>query len=265
MFKKLKWLVLATSMAIIRRKMRRKTTNVSDEYSAGWSSYEQYLSKCNSMEEWMEINGLEDQPAYCNLSGKLEYCQFNWRDANLRLLLETLRREFPNARSITEYGCGIGRNLLYLKKHLPEMECYGYELCQPGVEIAQAAAKKWGLSVSYSQLDYVNDEDDKYSHPLTDIAFTMFSLEQLPDTNKQAMENILRHISVASIHIEPVPENYPLTLRGVVGRLDHWKASYLANFERSLSSLAEVSIERTRLDTSHNPLMFPTFYVIRKV
>ncbi|MFA6901892.1 MAG: class I SAM-dependent methyltransferase [Gallionellaceae bacterium] len=265
MLEKFKWLVETTYFAMVRPKMSRKTSNVSDEYSEGWSSYAQYLGKCTTMDEWMEIKGLEDQPGFCNLSGELAYQHFDSRDFNRRLLLETIQREFPNARSITEYGCGVGRNLLYLKKHLPHLECYGYELCQPGVEIAQVAAKKWELDVGYSQLDYVKDEEAKYIFPVTDIAFTMYSLEQLEDTNKQAMENILRHTNYGSIHIEPVPENYPLTLRGIVGRLDHWKASYLANFERNISSLEKVSIERKRLDTAHSPLMFPTLYVVKKV
>lgn len=265
MLEKTKWLLWATGFAIIRQRMGRQTNQVTDEYSASWQSYAQYLDKCSTLDEWMEIKGVEDRPNFCNVDGKLVYRHFDSRDYNRRLVLETIQREFPNVKSITEYGCGLGRNLLYLKKHLPNVECYGYELCMPGVEIARAASKKWGLSVKYSQLDYVCGTDAEYVFPQTDVAFTMYSLEQLPDSNKQAMENILRHTTCGSIHIEPVPENYPNTLRGIVGRLDHWKANYLRNFEHNLSELKGISIGRQYLATAHNPLMFPTLYVVKKV
>jgi hypothetical protein len=133
------------------------------------------------------------------------------------------------------------------------------------VELAEAAAIKFGLDVSYSQLDYVGGSASDYVFPSTDVSFTMYSLEQLPDTNKAAVENILRHTTYGSIHIEPVPEMYPITLRGLIGRIDHWKANYLRNFERNISKLEKVEITRESLDSSHNPLMFPTLYVMKKL
>ena len=62
----------------------------------------------------------------------------------------------------------------------------------------------------------------------------MYSLEQLPVANDRAVRNILSNVNLGSIHLEPVPENYPLTYRGILGRLDHWKADYLRNFERNV-------------------------------
>jgi hypothetical protein len=165
---------------------------------------------------------------------------------------------------VTEYGCGIGRNLLFIKQQLPHLKCYGYELCLPGVELARAAANKFGLDVQFSQLDYVNGLDSEYVFPNTDVSFTMYSLEQLPTSNKQAVENILCHTNHGSIHLEPVPENYPSTLRGIIGRIDHWKADYLRNFDKNVSSLDLKEVKAETLNTSHNPLMFPTLYVLKK-
>lgn len=265
MFKETQWLMKATAIAISRPRLGRKTSNVTDEYSAGWSTYRQYLDQCESLEDWLTIKGVEDKKSYANINGKLKFQYFNSMDFNRDLLLKTIQRNFPDAQSITEFGCGIGRNLLYIKKHLPYMACFGYELCQPGVDIARLAAKRWNLDVQYNQLDYVNDEKDKYVFPASNLAFTMYSLEQLPDSNRQAMQNILQHTIDGSIHIEPVPENYPFNVRGIIGRLDHWKANYLRNFEQGLSTLGKIKIHRTALDSAHNPLMFPTLYVIKKI
>ncbi len=264
MFDNFKWLVEAAFYSVIRARMNRKKNNVLNEYSMGWKDYEKYLDTCNSLDSWLRIDGMENLPTFCQVSGKLKYQNYDSGDFNKRKILEALQREFPNVKSVTEYGCGIGRNLLFLKQQMPHVEFYGYELCKPGVDLARAAAEKFGLDVSYSQLDYVTGEDDDYIFPKTDVSFTMYSLEQLPDTNKLAVLNILEHTNHGSIHIEPVPENYPFTLRGIIGRIDHWKANYLKNFELNVLSISNIEIKRESLDSSHNPLMFPTLYTLKK-
>ncbi len=264
MLKKIKWLTLVTIYSIIRPKLLRKTNQVIDEYSTGWEEYSPLLEACENLEDWLRIKGVEDQPDFYNISGNLVLESFDSNDHNRKIILETIRHEFPNAKSITEFGCGLGRNLLYIKKNFPQAECYGYELCRPGVDIARSAAIKFDLNVSYQQLDYVNAGDSSYVFPETDVAFTLFSLEQLPDTNKKAIENILKRVKLGTVHIEPVPENYPFTLRGIIGRLNHWKANYLRNFERNLTELKNVQIKRKFINTSHSPLMFPTLYIIKK-
>ena len=52
---------------------------------------------------------------------------------------------------------------------------------------------------------------------MTDIAFTILSLEQLPDQNLKAIQNIHSRVKMGSIHVEPVCENYPYNFRGVMG------------------------------------------------
>ena len=264
MLNEVQWLVKAGIYSVIRPKMNRQKLNVLDEYSAGWVSYSKYLDKCETLSDWLLIQGMEDVPSFCQVDGKMVYKKFDSGEFNKQKLFQTLQRDFPTATSVTEYGCGIGRNLLFLKQQMPHVDFYGYELCKPGVEIANAAAKKFGLDVKYSQLDYAEGDDSDFIFPNTDVAYTMYSLEQLPDSNKVAMENILRHTNLGSIHIEPVVENYPLTLRGLIGRLDHWKADYLKNFEKNISTLGLKEWQKDVLNTTHNPLMFPSVYILKK-
>jgi hypothetical protein len=264
MLNKIKWLANSAYTAVKSKKIDRQKSVVLDEYSVGWNLYRDYLNSSDKLDDWLRVKGLEDEPHYCNLAGKMEFSDFDMLNFNRRKILETIQREFPEAKSVTEYGSGLGRNLLYLKKNMPFIKFYGYELCQPGVELAQSAANKFGLSIDYSQLDYVEDEEKKYVFPKTDVAFTMYSLEQLPHTNKAAVENILRHTKFGSIHIEPVPENYPITFRGLIGKLDHWKINYLSNFEKNINSLNLDEIKREFIGYSHNSLMFPTLYVLKK-
>ena len=258
------WLLRNAFYALGRSKLDRSKANVLGEYSASWESFARHLDKCKTLDEWLYVRGLEDKPAYYNVGGRLSYQAFDSNDFNRRKLLAILRKDFPNIQSVTEYGCGLGRNLLFLKQQMPHLEVFGYELCQPGVDIAKRAAEKFGLDVQYSQLDYVSAPERDYVFPATDVAFTMYSLEQLPKSNRTAVQNILAHTKCASIHIEPVPENYPLTLRGLVGRLDHYKADYLKDFDRNVRALNLASVTKEAIDSAHNPLMFPSAYVLRK-
>jgi|RhiMetdeSRZDD1v2_1073273.scaffolds.fasta_scaffold36455_7 hypothetical protein len=250
---------------IIRgRKILRGRNYVLKEYGKQWEKYGWYLDKAKTLDDWLFIKGVEDLPYNHNHHGSFKKGVFDSGAYYRVKLYQTIKEHFPTAGSVTEYGCGVGRNLLYLKKVLPHLQVYGYELCNQGVLIARRAATKFGLSVKISELDYINDSSSRYIFPNTDLAFTMFSLEQLPDQNKLALVNILDHVHLGSIHLEPVPENYPYTFRGLLGRFYSSKANYLKNFDHNVRSLTLTSMKSKLLDTSHNPVMYPTIYVLKK-
>jgi hypothetical protein len=258
------FLAKTAAFVLRRRKLKRATTEVAQEYSQGWEDYGRYLERAETVDDWLRVRGVEDREDFFQVDGRLSYQAFDsaafYRSSLLRLLLQS----FPQVHSVTEFGCGVGRNLLYLKQQNPDLAVQGYELCVPGVEAGRAAARKFGFDVAYEQLDYLNDPPQKYVHPESDVAFTMFSLEQLPEGCDKALRNILSRVRLGSIHIEPVPENYPWTMRGVLGRIDHWKVGYLSGFDRAVRSLDLAGIEVHRLASAHNPLMFPSAYVLRK-
>ncbi|THJ19897.1 MAG: class I SAM-dependent methyltransferase [Nitrospira sp. CG24E] len=253
-----------TYAVLRRRRLKRKTANVVQEYSDGWNQYRDYLRKAKTLEDWLRVPGVEDQPGFFNVEGRLSYQSFDHIGFYRRTLLEALRRHFTGISSITEYGCGVGRNLLFLKSRFPQVAMYGYELCAPGVEIARAASEKFGLDCCFSQLDYLHGHSSQYVFPDSDIGFTMFSLEQIPKESQAALRNILHHVRFGSLHIEPVPENYPLSLRGLVGRLDHWKVDYLTGFDKSVRRLGLKDVIVEPVCSAHNPLMFPSLYILNK-
>lgn len=209
---------------------------------------------------------MDNTTGFTQLNGQLIYTEsFNSSNYYRSVLQSAIERHFGAIKSVTEYGCGIGRNLLYLKGLFPALKCYGYELVPEGVDIAQQAAKKFGIDIQYAQLDYLRDLDEKFKFPPTDLSFTMFSLEQLPSECATALKNILIRSRLGSIHLEPVPENYPYTLRGLIARIQHKKMGYLSGFRQAAAeqSLREVVCEP--MVSSHNPLMFPSMYALKKV
>ncbi len=257
--------LLRKALFVLRRpKMNRNAVSVSEEYSAGWASYLKYLDQASDLRDWLLIPGVDDEAGFYNGQGKLSWGEFACAEYYRSVLQGLLAKHFPSAQSVTEFGAGVGRNLLYLKEQRPELRAAGYELCAPGVDVARAAAQKFGLDVRYEQLDYLRDPPEKYVLPKADVVFTLFSLEQLPDGVDRAIENILAQATLGAIHIEPVPENYPFGLRGLLGRLDHWKVDYLAGFDRAVRRLRGLQVSVERLESAHNPLMFPSAYVLRK-
>ena len=247
-----------------RPKQIRAVDAVLTEYSEGWNHYWDRLRSAKTLEDWMRIPGVEDQPSYYGIDGRVEYKVFDSALYYRTRLLQALDKHFRNASSATEFGSGLGRNVLFLKSRNPKLKVNGYELCKPGVEIAREAARKFNIDCEYSQLDYVRGASKEYVFPPADVGFSMFSLEQLPRDNKLAVENIRKHCNLGSIHIEPVPENYPFTPRGLLGKLDHWKVDYLSSFDRNVLSIGFSEVTKEVLTSSHNPLMFPSLYVLRK-
>lgn len=261
---KLSFTIRSARQAISKRAVVRRAENVLEEYGAAWNSFRQQLAAADTLDSWLNIDGLDLRDDWFNVDGALFHGRYNasqYYRARLRWALDT---HFKDATSATEYGAGLGRNLLFLKSLYPHLQCYGYELVADGVEIARTAADKFGLDVAFAQLDYLNDPAEKFVFPVTDVAFTVFSLEQLPSGCETALRNILERTRLGSIHLEPVPENYPYSARGLIGRIDHDKAGYLRGFDDAVRRQDLSSEWHEQMTTSHNALMFPSLYVLKK-
>jgi hypothetical protein len=230
-----------------------------------WGAYQERLDQTSDLDAWLCIRGFDDAPTTHVMNGKVRHGGFDTNRFWIDEIERTIRDRFPGAKSITEYGCGVGRNLLALKKRFPEMACYGYELADAGVQVARNAAKKFGLDVEYAQLDYVKDGPDKYVHPKTDLALTVFSLEQIPHVSPVAVKNMLDHVERGTIHVEPVCENYAKSYLGVLGRLYSKRVDFLQNFDDGVRALPVRAVHARVLDTSHNPLIpNPSVYALVK-
>lgn len=241
----------------------RETSWVEEGYDAVWGAYRGWLDKAQTIEDWLYIHGHDDAVRTHQFEGRLRTQAFDWAEYHMSLVFDAIEKHFPNAKSICEYGCGVGRNVLRAKLRFPHMQCFGYELSSEGARVANDAAKKFGIDAKYAPLDYVNGRPDEYVFGKTDIAFTMFSLEQIPFTNMIGLKNILDHANLGSLHIEPVCENYPWSYRGMLGRIFVRRLDYLRNFDAGVRALPITLAEKQILQTSHNPLMYPSLYVLK--
>jgi hypothetical protein len=249
---------------LARPRMRRTTDFVQDGYESTWGAHREALAAATTLEEWLFIKGIDGRPTVHHIDGKIQRQSFDWNAFQMDRVMDAIDAHFPNAGSITEYGCGVGRNLLRLKQRFPKLQIYGYELARAGVEIAQDAAKKFGLEAKYAMLDYVNGRPEDFVFPKTDLALTVFSLEQLPYTNMIALKNMLDRAKLGTVHLEPVSENYPLSYRGLLGRVFTQRVDYLKNFDAGVHALPLKAVHKKVLSSAHNPLMYPTLYVLER-
>jgi SAM-dependent methyltransferase len=60
-----------------------------------------------------------------------------WFRARNRLIVSTVRRHFPDARSLLEVGCGTGFVLAGLRDAFPDLRLVGSELLEEGLELAR--------------------------------------------------------------------------------------------------------------------------------
>lgn len=255
---------LRLAVMLLRPRRTRDTEAVVGEYTASWATHRRYLDRVKSLDEWLFVPGFEDRPKYYNLGGRMRRTVFNSGGYFLAQLGEALLTHFPDCRSITEYGCGMGRNLLHLKRRFPDLACYGYELCDEGVEVSRLAAAKFQLDVRYEKLDFVHSPPEAYVLPPTDVAFTMFALEQVPREAEPALRHLHERVAMGSIHLEPVVENYPWNYPGLLGRLYHQRVDYLRDFPAIARRALVPMVEERVLRWSHNPVVYPSRYVFKK-
>ncbi len=169
------------SLAISRPKLNRDLGFVEDEYTGAWNSYRGQLEGGSTVEEWLADD--DDIERYYNINRKFAKQVFDSSEFYRTICLEAVTKYYSTAKSIAEFGSGVGRNLVYLHLHYPHLKLYGFELCRPGVELANEAARKFNLPIQYFQLDYLNWVRADITVPNLDVAFTVFSLEQLPKNN----------------------------------------------------------------------------------
>lgn len=248
-----------------RQKNPRNVDSVKKEYTESWNSFREKLAKSNTIEEWLNDNdGIE---RYYNVNGKFSKQVFDSSDFYRKTFLNAFNTHFAHSKTVGEFGCGVGRNLIYLHKAHPELKLYGFELCEPGVELANKAAEKFNLPIKYFQLDYLNWNPSDIKMPDIDTAFTIFSLEQIPEQeqNYKALNNIMSRVNLGTFHLEPVVENYPKNIRGRIAKIDHEKVGYLTGFEKTAElTVGKENVFKTVHNSAHNPLMYPSTYVLKK-
>jgi SAM-dependent methyltransferase len=174
------------------------------------------------------------------------------REYQLGRLKRWVKELVPAQRGrIVEFGCGTGRNLMFLAREFPEIECVGLELTDSSVARAREMADRGGLKIRFEVGDMCGDVS---ALPRADAAFSMHALEQLPRNFPRAVQNMLA-LSNNMIFFEPAHELWPRNALALASRLRVRSAGYLDGLYDFLKSDPRFSIKHVELmPVAGNPL-----------
>lgn len=134
------------------------------------------------------------------LNGKFVYgLSENYEQEMLYTLVDSLTKKyFSKVKSITEFGCGTGHNLVRMQDLYPEMSFVGADWAKS----SNALVKSMGF-FSFN-FDFFNPSNWKLA-PNSGV-ITVAALEQTGDKYKKFVSYLLKNKPEVVVHIEPIPE-----------------------------------------------------------
>lgn len=251
-------------LALRGRESRNSASFVRGLYEAHWGEYEARLDVAADLEAWLSIPGFDDTPDTVLDAGRVRYTRLDHVRFLGKTMAEAIREAFPSARTAAEFGSGVGRTLLAVERERPDLQLVGYELAEAGVAVARRAAAKFESRTRYARLDYARDPESAWTFGTTDVAFTVYSLAEVPELAPRALASMLAHVKEGLVLLEASPARYPLTPRGMLGRAYARQRGYLWDLERALREAGARDVSVRSLVTSNNPMLLPSLFVVRK-
>lgn len=167
----------------------------------------------------------------------------------------------PEGRgTVVEFGCGTGRNLLYLARRFPNLHLIGIEITPKTVERARRTAEKHGLRVTFLEGDMTSPPEIEGA---VDVVYSVHALEQLPRDFGRAVDSMLDLAQRGVVFFEPVHELFPRTLLGMAGRFRIYNADYLNGLLTYLKQGGARIVDAKAMTTAGYPLNHTTEVVVR--
>ena len=144
----------------------------------------------------------------------------------VRMVQEHIGDFMYDCKSIHEFGCGTGFNLLALKRRFPEKAAIGYDFSPAAVALTEEAGRELGIK-GYT---FDMSKPDIWPPNLGESAgvFTFGSVEQLgPQGFQKFIDYLIAQRPRMVVHIEPVPELLdPTNLVDHLSLMFHKKRQY---------------------------------------
>lgn len=189
-----------------------------------------------------------------------------------RFLVEEIERQVRQLTSpgstVVELGSGSGRNLLYLRKCLPDRRFIGLELSPVSVTLARHLSQKFELPVEFIEANVCRDLPAG-APAAADLVYSSHALEMMPRQFVGAVRNALTLSAAHVLFLEPIPELWPADARGLTSRLRAYVMDRLDGFmpalHRELAARPEWTVVNAeRLRTSTNPVNETCRVLVRK-
>jgi SAM-dependent methyltransferase len=158
-------------------------------------------------------------------------------------------RFFRDVRSVYEFGCGSGFNLIALAQQLPGKKLFGLDWSKSSYEMVNLFREKLGIDITGRHFDFFKPDRGVELGPEAGV-FTMCALEQVGPRHDEFLGYLLEKRPGICVNMEPLVELYDLD--NPVDRLAvryHRKRGYLEGFVtklRDLESSGRIDILDTR-------------------
>lgn len=193
------------------------------------------------------------------------------RSVNLARLAAHVEACTRPGDTVVEFGCGDGRNLLYLQHAFPDRTYVGLELSAVSCALARRLAERFGGDVTYHQADAT---DATHALPAAlaprsaALVYSCHALEQMPRLFVRALALMAEASRDAVVLLEPVPELWPWSPRGMVSRLRVRAIDRLRGLVDAAGALAAggewTVVTARRLGAGSNPLNETCEIVLRR-
>jgi hypothetical protein len=117
------------------------------------------------------------------------------------------RTYFGRAKSIYEFGCGTGFNLVELARLYPESLLYGLDFVPASCDLVNQIAKAYNLKMTGRLFD-MTAPDDSLLLDTDSTVFTFGSIEQIAGRFENFIQFLLKRSPMLCIHLEPTIELY---------------------------------------------------------
>ncbi|MDH3316266.1 MAG: hypothetical protein OER43_10955 [Gammaproteobacteria bacterium] len=149
------------------------------------------------------------------------------------------QKYFAGMRSVYEFGCGNGFNLVALGRQMPAMKLFGLDWSPSACEMVNLIGKQHDLNMSGLRFDFFNPDQDM-TLDSAGAVMTISALEQLGSRHGAFMEFLLEKRPALCLHMEPIEDLYDDSdLLDYLALQYHRKRSYLSGWLPRLKSLEE--------------------------
>jgi SAM-dependent methyltransferase len=146
-------------------------------------------------------------------------------------------RFFANAKSVYEFGCGSGFNLVALSRQFPGKKLYGLDWSKSANETVGLLRKNLEIDITGRHFDFFNPDRDMKFDPGSAV-LTMCALEQVGPRHQPFVDFLLEKKPDICVNMEPLVDLYDENnLADYLAARYHRKRGYLDGFLPHLKSL----------------------------
>lgn len=111
-----------------------------------------------------------------------------------------------DAKTVYEFGCGTGHNLMRLREVSPDATLWGLDWVTSSQNIIQAYAKKKKDGKLFAHRFDFFHPDKKFKLDKDGVVYTVAALEQIGDKHGKFIDYLLSQHPKLCVHIEPIGE-----------------------------------------------------------